>query len=626
MALDDLRKRLSRPGEDFSRRTQREPLPRHHEQVSSGWTPEPERAPERLWTRRILVWGIGAAVLITVFSVGAFLLFSGRLQVGSNTQKLVELSVTGGEEIIAGKKATWKVRIANSNTIALENAVITFEYPLTAQALTGELTKAGLPRERKAIGTVQPGGVVEETFSAIVFGAPDEEFPGKVYFEYRPQDSSVRLSKEVDYRSRVTSSLLGVEVAMPEELRPGQEVEATLSVVSSAESTYHDLALRVEYPKGFDFISAEPKPIRSNTIWLIGDLTQRDRIEVKIRGKVRETMSAPALKIAVGLFDRTDNKFTVLTSKTQQFRIAQALLEVAFATIEGENDPGVTAVGSTITARVRWKNNLPVAVSNVVVEVAFDGSSIDLRSITSARGDFDAGRNALRWVPGRISELSVLDPGESGEFDFEFRIKQSVSTSHNIARLVATITTAEKPVGYEGVDIAGQRDIEYKVATRPTFSQKGYYYDSRLTNAGPLPPKVGRETTFLIVWSVVNTTNDVDGVEISATLPSYIRWTGTIIPSDSTLTFDEKNRTVRWTPGKIPAGTGYAARAREVAFQVALTPSLPQVKKYPELISEARFTGRDAFTGQPLSRKATEVTTSLPDDPRAVEAGGAVVE
>jgi len=71
-----------------------------------------------------------------------------------------------------------------------------------------------------------------------------------------------------------------------------------------------------------------------------------------------------------------------------------------------------------ITARVRWKNNLPVAVSNATVEVVFDGSSIDPHSISSARGDFDTGRNALRWVPGRIPELSVLDPGESGEFEF----------------------------------------------------------------------------------------------------------------------------------------------------------------------------------------------------------------
>jgi len=626
MALEDLRKQLSQKDQDFSDRIAREALPKHREQAPIGWGPELEMPRARRLGRKVLFWGILGSLLVVALALGAFFIFSGRLQIGSNTQKLVELTVAGGEEIVAGEKVVWKVRYENKNTIPLESVALIFEYPATAQPLSGELSKSGLPRDRKSLGTIQPGAVSEEIFSAVVFGAEGEELSGKAYLEYRPQGSSVRLTKEVNYTARVTSSLLGVDVDMPQELRPGQEVEVKITVKSTAQSLYKGLALSVETPDGFNFLSADPKPIRGNTIWSIGDLGTRDAPVFKIRGKIRETASVQALRVAVGLFDRTDNKFTVLARKDHKFNVVPALLEVAIKTIDGDTDPGVAPAGATMTMRVQWKNNMPIAVSNATVEVVFDGGVIDFKSITSSRGEFDAGRNALRWVPGRIQELLVVDPGESGEFDFEFHIKREFSSANNIARLRATFNTDEIPVGYEGVDIIGHTDAEFRVATRLVFSQKGYYYDSRVSNTGPFPPTVGQETTFLIVWSVVNTSNDVENVEVLATLPSYIRWMNNILSNDGTLSFDQKTRKLKWVPGKISAGAGSSLRAREVAFQIGLTPSLPQVDKRPELISSADFSGKDAFTGEIITRQAQKVTTDLPDDPRASRLGGAVKE
>lgn len=626
MALDDLRKQLSQKDQDFSGRIARGKPPKHHERAPLGWVPEPEPPVRKRLMRRVLFWGVGGGLGVIALVLAGFYLLSGGFEIGSNTQKLIELSVTGGEEIVAGEKVIWKIKYENKNSIPLESAAIIFEYPATSQSLSGELGKTALKPERRNIGTIPPNKAGEESFSAIVFGAEGDELAGRVGLEYRPQGSSVRLTKEANYTSRVRSSLLGIRVEMPEELRPEQEVEAKITITSTAESAYRALALRIETPDGFDFVSADPKPVRGDSIWLIGDLKPGDAPVVKIRGKARETVSAQVLKIAAGLFDRTDNKFTVLTSKNHEFRVVPALLEVSFETVDGETEPGITTVGTVINARVHWRNNMNVAVSNAMVEVVFEGNVIDPRSIASDRGEFDAGKNALRWVPGRISELSVVDPGESGEFEFEFRIRQDLSLANNIARLRGIFSTEEIPAGYEGVDITGRREIEYKVATRLVFSQKGFYYDSRVANAGPMPPKVGNETTFLIVWSVVNTTNDVENVEVLATLPSYIKWKNVILPNDGALSFDEKTRKLRWAPGKIVSGSGSSGRAREVAFQVGLTPSLPQVGKHPELISDADFSGRDTFTGELITRQVAKVTTQLPDDPRASRLGGTVVE
>ncbi|MBI4121552.1 MAG: hypothetical protein HY470_01170 [Candidatus Ryanbacteria bacterium] len=622
MALEDLKKRLSRKDEDFSSRTAREPLPRHDGRAPLEWTPKVAAPPYKNTLQKILFWFVvGSAVAVAV-AAAYFFMFSGSVGIGSNTQKLIGLSVGGGEEVVAGERAVWKVRYENKNQIPLESAVIVFEYPPGTQALSGELSKTGIQRDREEIGTIPPGTVGEETFSAVVFGALDEALEGKVSFEYRPQGSSVRLTKEIAYESRVKSSRIGIDIDMPSELRPDQELQAKLAVSSTAETPYKNLALRVESTDGFSFASAEPRPLRGNTIWSVGDLSSGDTFHLAISGKARDSVSAQTLKVAVGLFDRTDNKFTVLTSKEHKFKIEPALLEVSFVADGAQ----ITAANSVISGRVRWQNNLPVAVSNAFVEVYFDPSTVDIKSVASERGEFDGSKNALRWVAGRIPELLTVDPGEWGEFSFDVRVRKDITVANNIVRLRAVFNTNEVPPDYAGVDIVGRRETEYRVATRLTFSQKGYYYDSRIVNAGPFPPKVGTETTFLIVWSVVNSTNDVDGVEVAATVPSYVRWTGVVIPSDGTLHFDEKTRKLVWSPGKIPAGAGFAGRAREVAFQVGLTPSLPQVGKGPELVSEASFSARDVLTSERITRTAREVTTRLPDDPRASRMSGVVIE
>ncbi len=147
-----------------------------------------------------------------------------------------------------------------------------------------------------------------------------------------------------------------------------------------------------------------------------------------------------------------------------------------------------------------------------------------------------------------------------------------------------------------------------------------------MTNTGPLPPKAGQQTTYTVVWSLINSTNDLGDVKVSATLPAYLRWTGATVPADPTLVFDSTTRKVSWTPGVISAGTGYTSRTREVAFQVGLTPTFSQVSQTPEIISEANLEAKDLFTNVDVTQNARSLTTAISDDPEVHGDIGRVVE
>jgi hypothetical protein len=56
-----------------------------------------------------------------------------------------------------------------------------------------------------------------------------------------------------------------------------------------------------------------------------------------------------------------------------------------------------------------------------------------------------------------------------------------------------------------------------------------------------------------------------------------------------------------WKLGTVRAETGSKLPPREVAFQVALTPSLGQVGRVPVLVTAPSFSATDSFTRQKLT-------------------------
>ncbi|MEK7630627.1 MAG: hypothetical protein AAB417_01165 [Patescibacteria group bacterium] len=631
MALDDLRRRLFKKGEGFEDREHSWRLRRHNTQAPVSWKAEPvvEEDSMQKFLRKLLWWGIGGGIGTIAVVMFGYLLISGKWSVlGVDTRKNINLTVETADDPIAGKKLVWRVVYENKNDIALDKAVLVFAYPPMSQPLAGEYMKGGLRPERRELGTINPGDKKEELFSAIVFGAQDEVLKGQAKIEYRPRDSSVLLAKETPYSSSVKGSLLGLELLLPKELKAGQQIEAQLSLVSSAETPFRGISIEMMYPDAFEFISSSIKPTKGTTIWTIGDLGKGDTFKLSIKGRIKDSIAPKSMKAKVGVYDRTKNEFDVFTSSEKTFTVTPPLL-VTKLTInsDGDIDTGVLLAGATVNGVLEWRNNLPVAISNATVEVVFEGEAFDIKTLMSDRGEFDQGRNSLRWVPGRIPELLVVDPSESGTFAFSITSKKTISVRNPTLVFRSTMQTRELPSGYEGVDISGEERVTYKLATRASFSQKGYYYDSRIQNSGPFPPRVGQESTYLIVWSVTNATNDLTDAVVHATLPSFVRWKGVVDPpSGALITFDESTREISWLPGAISAGTGTADRAREVAFQVAFTPSLPQAGRPAELVSAAKFEARDSFANITITQVTDRATTALRDDPRAFREGGEVEE
>ena len=151
------------------------------------------------------------------------------------------------------------------------------------------------------------------------------------------------------------------------------------------------------------------------------------------------------------------------------------------------------------------------------------------------------------------------------------------------------------------------------------------YYTGPLKNTGPLPPKVNQETTYTIIWTITNSSNDISSAVVRTTLPTYVKWLGVVSPDSESVTYNEIGGEVVWNAGAIPAGTGINRAAREVAFQVSFLPSISQINQSPLLTSEIAISGNDNFTHTILRDTKRALSIKLSTDSIFLENQGIVV-
>ena len=129
------------------------------------------------------------------------------------------------------------------------------------------------------------------------------------------------------------------------------------------------------------------------------------------------------------------------------------------------------------------------------------------------------------------------------------------------------------------------------------------------------PPQAGVETTYAMVLTLTNTTNQIDNAVVTATLPPYVRSTGKQSPSSENLKFNLDTGQVTWNVGTVAPNIGTnGSEPRQVAFEIGFTPSTSQIGQTPVLLQNIQLSGTDDSTGQPVTLTAPNVTTNLLGD------------
>jgi len=572
---------------------------------------------------QILKWVVGGAVLVMVASLG-YLLYSLYDPFSKPSDKNITFALDLPVALSSGAVADMHLIVKNDNKTGLDYANLTVFYPQGTKY--SDNPDRDFLKDQKQFGAIAPGGSAEYDSKLLVFGEENKDKEIRVVLEYRFKGISSIFTKEEKWPVRLLSSPVNVTVKTLKELNPGQPVEIEINAVSNSLTPLHNLLLKAEYPQGFVLEDANPKPTYGNNSWKLGDLDPSGKITIHLRGSITgEDTAEKAFRTTVGETSPREEREvgTVFTSTLTIVTIKRPFIGISLLLDNHPIGEAVSAFGRTVQGEVHWINNLPTQIANAQIEVRLSGSGLDRVSVAPQGGGFYRSLDdTIIWDERGNKSLSLIESKGGGTVTFRLAPLPSVDGGKGLRNptITAEVTVRGKRTGDSGVpeEVKSVITRTVKITSDVRFDGKSYFYAGPFLNSGPFPPQVEKETSYTLFWSISNTSNDLTDVEVRGILPPYVKWAGAISPNSENVVFDKNTHQVIWRPGSIPAGTGISSQARQLYFQVVLTPSISQIGLAPALLTRSTLTANDVFTGESITRTVNDSSTALFDnDPKA---------
>ena len=619
--LEKLKKKLYQKDQEFPERGERDAFRQKEFDAQTDWKKEEtKKEHEGNFTaqkknafkslKAVLYFVV--AFFVLAIALAGYIIYSGSNTVSSSN---ISIDANGPIYVDGGQLAVVNFTIRNQNSIALEDADLIFDFPPNTLSADG----LALTRSRFHLGMVEPGSAINKSLDIVFFGIENEEKKISVSLEYRFAGSNAIFVKNKEYFTKISKSPIGLSLTAPKEAVSGQKIIIKIAVISNAESVAKNLKMEVKYPTGFKFNSADPSPSKGNNIWTVGDLGPSQKSDITIEGTLDgENSEERIFSASVGSYgDSGDMKpFGTASEKTV---IKKSPLNLTIL-INGEDNPSKAYyAGEMIRVDLKWANNLSSSIKNAQIELEIKGEAYDQRSVSVSRGSYRSYDNKAIWNSSSLSELASIASGSLGRAQLGFSVKNPLPVykqgDKNFSIIIeAKIAGAGTSDSFENKQIDDSVKKEIKIGSSLQAIGKILHYSGAFKNTGSVPPKVGGETFYTVVWSLANNVNDLTDTKITASLPPYVKKENLVAPEGSDLQFDEKNATIVWGVGDVPAGTGVIMPAKEVSFQISFSPNLTQVGESPVLINEARLSARDTFTEEDISAEIPVLTTRLNDD------------
>ena len=530
------------------------------------------------------------------------------------SKEILKLEILGKEEVAVAEEFEYIVKYKNNGTVRLEEPRLIFEYP--KYSILEEKKSLRQELGAKELGeAVYPGEEKTFHFKVRLLGKEGETRVAKAWLSYRPKNLKARYESATTFTTQIKQVPLTFEFDLSSKVESAKELKFALNYFSNIDYPLSNLRAQIEYPSGFEFIESTPKSLEK-TEWDLGVLNKAEggRIEIlaKIRGEVGEEK---IFKAKLGSWQ--EGEFILLKETAKGIAIVRPSLYIS-QQING-NPKFIASPGDLLHYQIFFKNIGEELLTNLFLITKLEGKVFDFATLKAPQGNFETGDNSIIFDWKRVPKLQFLDAKEEGEVEFWVELKEDWPIEG---------PEDKNPVIKNKIYLSqAEEEFITKVNSKLVISQKGYFEDEVFGNSGPIPPQVGESTTYTIMWQVENYYNDVKNVKVKATLSENSELTGKIFPEEKSekFAFDSQSREIVWETGDLKMSQGVAGTpAPNISFQIKFRPDETQRGIATELISQAKITGEDTWTGATLEATSPAINTTLPDDPTITEEMGII--
>lgn len=571
--------------------------------------------------------GLIAAGVIAVAGIVWLALY---IRKSSFSEDRVKVSVSGPDKVKSGENVSFDINYQNLNGASLKDAVLYVNYAENFKPSGNLQFESEGPSSSKVnIGSISGKGSGKVAIQGKFFGPSDKLVYIEARLEYKSLSFNSTFAADGKSSVLISSSPLTIEVSGPQNASSGNAVSYTVAYQNTGQEDFNDLKLKADFPEGFSFSNSDPLPAQGSNIWYIGTLGAGQSGQVKINGAMNGARDEEkTAKFSIGTIG-SDNSFVSFGDAQSVTKIIGSPL-VLSETINDKKENVFVNAGDSLSFDIAYKNSGSIGLRDAILTVEADSPVLDYSRLQmqDGKGEFDSQKKTITWKASEVPAFKTLAPGAEGEIRFSIPVKNIIPVAgpkdKNFSfSAIARMDSPDIPTPEGANKAVAGNSVSVKLNSKLLAGLTGFFNDAEIQNSGPLPLKVGQETTFTLHLKVANVSNDVTDAKATMTLAPGVKWKNNFLPRDASVGFNDRTNELVWNIGSLAAGTGIITEPKEFVFQLGVVPSENQVGNFVSLVSGTSFAAKDAFTGQPLEVKIGEKNTNLMEDLGVGESGKA---
>ncbi len=528
----------------------------------------------------------------------------------------ISISTQGASVVDGGRVVPLSVRIANRNPVAIQNVKFVITYPPGTYKKGEPVTR--LPTEEFKWSAVKSGEVVSIRIAPLLYGTVGERKELRYYLEYQAEGSSQPTQINETYAVQIRSAPLVISTLRHTTPVAGKNMTLTVGVRHNTAEKTPGAVVELVYPRGFTPTSFSTEPInREKTVWRVKTLRPDEEQIIRITGILQGKESDEQSAVARIYAAPSDRKSTVIAEKNVVFSVSKSFLSVALK-MEGNADNRITvSPGDEIEVKLDWKNEDTAQLQNLVITAALSGTGLNESSIRPGSGGyFNEVARQIVWDRRQIDGFTSVAAGGTGALRFRFRALSNQVEFAQAEKTVQISISAQARRVVNGQTEKIQNIAVGRIDLRSVLRTVGntLYATSSIKNRGPIPPRVGEKTSYVLKYFIKNDGNTLSDVVMRIPLERDVELTGQINGiTREEWEYDEDTHTftVR-IPSLAPVGP---QSSRLFELQVVIEPTARDVGKEIALTKQSDYEAYDTYVDETFTGTLSEFTSRITAEP-----------
>lgn len=537
------------------------------------------------------IWAtIGVLAVLAVAAVSGYFLFGEKLAKKSGSQAEIEILVP--DKVASGEVIEVEIVYKNNEAAAIKSSSLSVQYPEGFYFREADVSPKEGANNAWALNDIPAGGQDSVKIKGQIVGETGATKPFSALFVYKPENFESDFQASASASTVITSSVIDVDIQVPQQVRDGEAFAYRAEFTNTSEYVLKNARVVIDYPDAFDLRSADPEVFSNNNIWRFDDLAPGEEQAIEINGALdSEAGKSEEFKFQFGLVE-PNGQFNPQVEKINMILVTNPEISLELEA------PETAAAGEDVEYVVKVKNTSEVDIEDLEIGLEFSGGATKQSSAT-------------------LDKIDKLKAGDSAVLDYETSIKTDMPDETKEVTATASVLSAK--VAGKVADIDIKAEAKTVLSGGVDFQVLARYYTPDLTKIGdgPLPPLVGKKTTYVIIWKFQALGSELEDLKVASNLPERVKFEG---GESAGVEYNTANRRVTYGTDRLSPDDGL----QKIEFKVSVTPEKSDVNKLLVLQQKAIFEAKDKNSGKTISIESSKITTDLTEDDGAK--GKGVVE